>query len=97
MKPRIAKISLVVALVLFFSGFFVLCDCPGWYALAAGFAGITVWLGSGRTHKWATFWMIASLAFTALQAYAKIRTDKSIDEIRQRYQESQPKGTNQIH
>ena len=95
MKPRIAKISLVVALVLFFSGFLVLCYCPGWYALAAGFAGVTVWLGAGRTRAWGVLWVVASLALTAVHAYAKVRETERVREIRRRYEERQRQNTNQ--
>jgi membrane protein implicated in regulation of membrane protease activity len=95
-KQRIAKISLVVALVLFFSGFLVLCYCPGWYALAAGFAGVTVWLGAGRMRAWGILWVLASLALTAVHAYAKVREGERVREIRQRYEQKHRQETNSI-
>ncbi len=96
MRDRIAKISLVVALVLFFSGFLVLCYCPGWYALAAGFAGVTVWLGAGRMRAWGVLWVVASLALTAVHAYAKVREAESVRGIRQRYEQKQRQDPNRI-
>ena len=96
MRKSIAKISLVVALVLFFSGFLVLCSCPGWYALAAGFAGVTVWLGERRMRAWGLLWVVASLALTAVHAYAKVREAESVREIRQRYERKQRQDTNHI-
>jgi len=93
-KSQIAQVSLVVALVLFFSGFLVLCYCPGWYALAAGFAGVTVWLGAGRTRAWGALWLVASLAPTAVHTYAKVRESESVREMRRRYEEKQRQGTN---
>jgi hypothetical protein len=52
MKPRIAKISLAVAIVLFFGGFGMLCACPGFYVLAAVFAGVAACLSAGRMRVW---------------------------------------------
>jgi hypothetical protein len=95
-RIRIAKISLAVALVLFFSGFLVLCYCPGWYALAAGFAGVTVWLGAGRTRAWGILWVVASLVLTAVHGYAKVREAEKVREIRQRYEQKQRQDTNSI-
>jgi len=68
-KPRIAKISLVVSAILFVTGFGVLCACPGWYALAAAFAGGAVWAGTRRTRRWAVVWLITCLIFTALDTF----------------------------
>jgi hypothetical protein len=52
MKPRIAKISLAVAIVLFFGGFGMLCACPGFYVLAAVFEGVAACLSAGRMRVW---------------------------------------------
>ncbi len=73
MRTRIAKASLVVALVLFVTGLFLLCACPGWYALASGFAGVTVWLGGGRMRAWGALLLVASLLLNGGHTYAKLR------------------------
>jgi hypothetical protein len=72
MKPPIARISLVVAIVLLVSGSMVLCDCSGLYALAAGFAGVAVISGVGRLRGWAATVLLASVAFIAAHAFAKL-------------------------
>jgi len=95
-RKRIAEISLVVALVLFLSGFLVLCYCPGWYALAAGFSGVTVWLGAGRMRAWGVLWVAASLVLTAVHAYAKVREGERVREILQRYEQNQRQDTNPL-
>jgi len=96
-KSSVARISLAVALVLFFTGFFVMCACPGWYALAAGFAGVTVWFGAGRIRAWGVLWLVASLALTAMHVYAKAQESQSlrVREIKRRFQENSMRGTNQ--
>ncbi len=43
---------MAVAVVLFFAGFGVLCACPGFYVLAAAFAGVAAWFGAGRIRRW---------------------------------------------
>jgi hypothetical protein len=60
--------SLIIACVFFFSGFLILCDCPSWYAIAAGFAGISAWAGRGRTRKWAIVCLVASLIVAGMEA-----------------------------
>jgi hypothetical protein len=84
-KPRIARISLVVACILFFTGFLVLCACPGWYALAAGFAGVAVWAGSGRTRAWAVVFLVASLIFTGIATFGLIHERRHFNELLQRH------------
>jgi hypothetical protein len=98
MKPSVARISLAVAVVLFFTGFGVLCACPGWYALAAGFAGISVWAGTGRTRKWAIVFLVASLIFTALNTMFLIherhhKEQARIEETRTQRGEPQPNSS----
>lgn len=98
MKSSIAKISLIVAGVLFFTGFLVLCSCPGWYALASGFAGIAVWLGVGKIRKWAMVWLIFSLFITSLSLYSAMedgRRHRFAERVKKREQERQ-QGTNII-
>jgi hypothetical protein len=50
-----------------------MCACPGWYALAATFAGIAAWLGAGRTRRWAIVWVVVSLLFSGLQTILMIQ------------------------
>ncbi len=68
MRTRIVRVCLAVGLMLFFSGFLVLGDCPEWYGLAAAFKGVGVWLGTGTTRRWAIVLLAASLAMTGLEA-----------------------------
>jgi hypothetical protein len=81
MHPRAARVGLVVAGILFFSGFFLLCACPGWYALTAAFASVAVWAGTGRTRAWGIACLVASLIFTGLQTVAAIHEKRHFEEI----------------
>src|SRR5260370_4034 len=71
-KSSVAKVSLTVATVLFVSGFFLLCDCPGWYALASTFAGVAAWYGAERIRKLAIACFVRSLVMTGIHTYGKI-------------------------
>ena len=53
MKASISRIALTSAVILFFLGFFMLCDCPGMYALAAALAGVAAWVAKGKLRFWA--------------------------------------------
>ena len=79
--------------MLFFTGFSVLCACPGWYALAAAFAGIAVWAGNGRMRVWAIVCLVASLVFAGLDTFAKIEEHRKFIENEQRMEQMQH-GTN---
>jgi hypothetical protein len=48
LKARVGRIALALAVILFVSGFFMLCDCPGMYALAAALAAVAAWAGNGK-------------------------------------------------
>jgi len=91
-KPRVARISLTIAVILFFSGFFVLCDCPGWYALASAFAGAAVWSGAGRTRGWAVAFLISSLILTGFHTYGKIEEHRRSIERRRRLEQRHNKA-----
>ncbi|MFO1487258.1 MAG: hypothetical protein U1F65_02160 [Verrucomicrobiota bacterium] len=84
MKLSIARICLGVGLILFFSGFFVLCDCPGWFALAAGFIGVSALLGAGKSREWAIVWFFAALLVTGMEVYAKFRHKEKKRELLQK-------------
>jgi hypothetical protein len=94
MKSSIAGISLAVAVILFFTGFLVLCACPGWYALVAGFAGIAAWRSEGRKRVWAVFWMVASLILTGLHGYDAIGDHRYLMKKKQRIKQMREQGTN---
>jgi membrane protein implicated in regulation of membrane protease activity len=74
----VAKSCLGIGLLLFVMGFLLLCYCPGWYGLAAGFTGITALVGKGRLRNWGIVCLIASLAFTAFHWTLKIRQKEQI-------------------
>ena len=96
MKTRIARICLAVGLVLFFSGTLILCDCPGWFALAAAFIGVAVWLGAGKTRQWAVVCLIGALLATGLEAYEKVRHERMKRELRKKIEDkkSVPRSNN---
>jgi uncharacterized membrane protein len=98
-KSRIAKISLVVAVALFFLGLFMLCACPGWYAMAAVFAGVAVWGSIGRRRLWAIIWLVACLIATIFQTIAAIHERRSFIEKAERAQRidvMRTRGTNTL-
>ena len=47
-RGQIAKARLIISVILFLLGFLVLCYCPGWYAIASGFAGIAAETAKAR-------------------------------------------------
>ena len=91
-----ARVTGAIALLLFFSGFFVLCDCPGWYLLAACFSGATVWFGKGVARVLAIVLLVASLAIAGVMASNMINDGKRRREVIRRYQETQKHGTNNV-
>jgi len=80
---------LAVGLILFASGFFVLGDCPEWYALAAAFTGASVWFGSGMTRRWAIVCLVASIVVTGLEAYSKLNHAEKKREWRKKLGDKQ--------
>jgi len=94
-NPRVAKISLTVALIWFFAGFLVMCICPGWYAIAALFAAIAVASGSGRVQSVSILLLLLCLAFVWGQTVAKIHDQKVRLNRLERQRQSQ-ETTNQI-
>jgi hypothetical protein len=71
MKSKIARGCLALAVVIFFSGFFVLCACPEFYAAAAIFAGVATWMSTGRPRLWAIVILVASLILTVWEIYSE--------------------------
>jgi hypothetical protein len=66
MKASVSRIAFAIAVILFFLGFFMLCDCPGMYALAAGLAGVSAWLSKGKMRFWAVVTAILSVGVTVV-------------------------------
>jgi len=87
-KGRIATGGLVVSFLLFFTGFLLLCYCPGWYALAAGFAGLAAFLGKSGTRYLGIGFLLASLAFTVIHWELKLREAERFGELRRRIEET---------
>ena len=85
-KSTIAKASFGLSLGIFFLGFLVACYCPGWYATAAAFAGVGLFLGTGRIRILSTVSLVASLIFTGIHYELKIAEQKRFEQIRQRIQ-----------
>jgi len=88
-KAGLASISLAVCIALFFLGFLLLCFCPGWYLVAAAFAGIAVWLGAPKTRFWGAFWIVGSLTVAGVHVYGKSREQERIREHRRHNEERQ--------
>jgi hypothetical protein len=94
MKQRIAKVSLIISIALFFLGFLIMCFCPGWYLTTAAFSGVAICLGNPRTRNWGIFWIIAALILSVLNHFGQIKEHEKMQEILKRFEEKQK--TNQI-
>src|SRR4051794_32952827 len=86
MKQTCAKIALGCSLCLFFTGLFVLCYCPGWFA--AGLAALGASLGSSKIRVASLACFFVSVVFTTVHTKLKIAQEKSLQELRLR-QENQ--------
>jgi hypothetical protein len=94
MKQRIARICLTASGIFFCTGFFVLCACPGWYALAAGFAIVAAWHSAGRTRAWAIVCTAASLILTGLDTWGALQEHHRLIERAQKIEQMRIYGTN---
>src|SRR5262245_52734733 len=96
MKQRIARVSLVVACILFFTGFFVMGAGQGWYASAAAFALVPVFLGSSPIRRVG----ISLAIFSSILITAHILTMRAEKEhlrnIKKRLEQRQGQPTNQV-
>jgi hypothetical protein len=70
-KKSLSEICLAVSIVFFFLGFFILCECPGWYAVASALAAVPAWKGIAQTRRWGVIALFASLAMTIVHAIMK--------------------------
>lgn len=58
---------LTVSIVMFLSGFMILCDCPGWFGISALFAGLAASRSKGKFRMWSLVLFVAALLIAALQ------------------------------
>ena len=56
---------------------------------------MAVCVGVGRTRAWALLWLVASLALTGINAYAKVREAEKVRDIKRRYERRQLPDTNE--
>lgn len=68
MKARVSRVSLAIAIVLFFTGFFAFDAYSVWFAMTAAFAGSAAWFGAERTRIWAILFLVLSLVLTVVTA-----------------------------
>jgi hypothetical protein len=94
-KLKVARVCFTVAIVLFISGAFIMCDCPGEYVLAAIFSGIALWLGTWRIRTWSALMLVASVAIAVLETGDSARQKARLVKRLQHIRESQA-GTNQL-
>jgi hypothetical protein len=97
MKNSIARISLAVSGILFFMGPWQLCACPGWYALAAVFAGVAAWAGSGRMRKWSFVWLAACLLATGADTLTLMQEHRKAAEWHRTHDKTSPSQNNAAH
>ena len=96
MKERIARVSLVIACILCFTGFFVMCACPGWYALAVAFALVTVFLSAGRTRKASMFLAIFSGVLMIVHIVGMLHEKENLRNMKKHLEQQQRQPTNQV-
>jgi hypothetical protein len=81
---------LAVACVQFVISLFVLCYCPEMYAVAAAFAGLSVWLGNGTTRRVALVCLVVSLVMTGVDTAGKMELRRRVMEREQRRAQERP-------
>jgi hypothetical protein len=86
MKLKFARTMLAVAILLFFSGFMILCNCPGWFVISAVFAALAVWKAFGKVRVFACIVLGAALVMTALDALAEYKLTRRINVLKQTHQ-----------
>jgi hypothetical protein len=69
MKLDLAKISLALSIVMFVSGFMILCDCPGWFGISALFAAFAAWKSKGRFRICSLALLAAALLIASAQLF----------------------------
>ena len=82
MKRHFAKIALGLSVFLFFTGFLLMCYCPGWYATCVGLAFVGIVLGTARIRFWSTICLLVSLAYTVVHYELKLEDDERFRGIR---------------
>jgi hypothetical protein len=70
---NLSKICLAVSVILFFLGFFILCYCPGWDVIVAGFSIVPAWKGTLKIRRWGIICLIACLAMAVVHAIAQFK------------------------
>src|SRR5262249_8238763 len=96
MKDRIARVSFVVGCILCFTGFFVMCACPGWYALAVAFALVTVFLSTGRIRKASMFLAIFSGVLMIVHIVGMLQEKQNLRDIKRHLEQQQRQPTNPV-
>src|SRR4051812_42160966 len=96
MRASLARISVLLAAILFFAGLLspTLCYCPGWFIVSGALAGVSTGLGLGRIRAWAVLWLVASITMFSLQSYWQMQLRERARIARSRQRESQ--GTNEM-
>src|SRR5687767_11798393 len=75
-------VMLAVSGVVFLFGLGMLCDCPGWFAISAVFAGLAVWKGKGVIGLCALLLFAAAVGLTAVRGVAEYRIASQIQNMR---------------
>jgi hypothetical protein len=74
-------------------GFMILCDCPGWFASTAAFAGLAIPFGSPRVRLYAIIFCIAAIGMAVVQSIQMKNTTFKVNEIRRRAFERRNENT----
>ena len=76
-RPRIAAICLGFSAFFCFTGPLLLCDCPGWYVLGAGFAAFACLRGQRMTRVLAIVFLVFGVIGAVWEAYQRCSVTSS--------------------
>src|SRR5436189_282278 len=84
MQRGIAILCLILSVLIFLSGFLLLCTCPAWFATAAGVALVPACLGSGSVRVLGVLVLFSSLVVAGLEFRQERQIRHRIEEHRRR-------------
>jgi hypothetical protein len=83
LRNSVANCALAVAIVMLLLSLLLMCACPGWPAIAAGFAGLGAMLKPKGHRKTAVRWLVICLFATGMHIVAKAREERVNERVRQ--------------
>jgi hypothetical protein len=82
-KPKAARVCLVLAVLFFVNGGLVLCYCPGEFVMAAILAGVAAWCGTRSVRILSLLLLVVSIVMAGVQARKEARLSELIRRVHQ--------------